>query len=42
VQALNLVTGHVDDVGGMMFTTPAVDVVSILSRIGLTGAYDRW
>ena len=42
VQALNLVTGHVDDVGGMMFTTPAVDVVSILSSVGLTGASDRW
>ncbi len=42
VQALNLVTGHVDDPGGMMLTTPAVDVVSILSTAGLTGAYDRW
>jgi anaerobic selenocysteine-containing dehydrogenase len=42
VQALNLVTGHMDDVGGMMLTTPAVDVVSILSRMGLRGTYDRW
>jgi anaerobic selenocysteine-containing dehydrogenase len=41
-QALNLVTGHVDDEGGMMLTTPAVDVLSILSRLGLRGSYDRW
>jgi anaerobic selenocysteine-containing dehydrogenase len=42
VQALNLVTGHVDDVGGMMLTTPAVDVISVLSRLGLRGSFDRW
>jgi anaerobic selenocysteine-containing dehydrogenase len=42
VQALNLVTGHLDEVGGMMLTTPAVDAVGILSRVGLRGTYDRW
>ncbi len=42
VQALNLVTGHLDEVGGMMLTTPAVDVVAILSRLGMRGTYDRW
>ena len=42
VQALNLVTRHMDDVGGMMVTTPAVDIVSILSRLGLRGTYGRW
>jgi anaerobic selenocysteine-containing dehydrogenase len=42
VQALNLVTGHLDEIGGMMLTTPAVDAVAILSRIGLRGTYDRW
>src|SRR5216684_1977671 len=42
VQALNLVTGHLDEVGGMMLTTPAVDAVAILSRLGLRGSYDRW
>jgi anaerobic selenocysteine-containing dehydrogenase len=41
-QALNLVTGHLDEVGGMMLTTPAVDAVAILSRLGLRGTYDRW
>jgi anaerobic selenocysteine-containing dehydrogenase len=42
LQALNLVTGHLDEVGGMMLTTPAVDALAILSRIGLRGTYDRW
>jgi anaerobic selenocysteine-containing dehydrogenase len=42
IQALNLVTGHLDEVGGMMLTTPAVDAVAILSRLGLCGSYDRW
>ena len=41
-QALNLVTGHLDEVGGMMFTTPAVDAVALLARLGLQGSYDRW
>jgi anaerobic selenocysteine-containing dehydrogenase len=41
-QALNLVTGHLDEVGGMMLTTPAVDAVAILSRFGMRGTYDRW
>ena len=42
VQALNLVTGHMDEVGGMMLPTPAVDVVGVLARLGLRGTYDRW
>jgi len=41
-QALNLITGHLDDVGGMMLTTPAVDVVSVMSKVGLRGSFDRW
>jgi len=41
-QALNLVTGHLDEVGGMMLTTPAVDVVKVLSKVGMRGTYDRW
>lgn len=41
-QALNLATGHADNAGGMMLTTPAVDVLSVLSRMGLRGAFDRW
>jgi len=42
VQALNLVTGHLDEVGGMMLTTPAVDAVAIMSRLGMRGTFDRW
>jgi anaerobic selenocysteine-containing dehydrogenase len=41
-QALNLVTGHTDVVGGAMITTPAVDFVALLSRLRLRGSYDRW
>jgi anaerobic selenocysteine-containing dehydrogenase len=42
LQALNTVTGHLDQTGGMMFTTPAVDVVGLLSRLGLSGTFARW
>jgi anaerobic selenocysteine-containing dehydrogenase len=42
LQALNLVTGHLDEVGGMMLTTPAVDVVTILTRLGMRGSHDQW
>ena len=42
VQVLNLLTRHLDDVGGMMLTTPAVDVVSTLSKMGRRGTYGRW
>ena len=42
VQALNLVTGHLDEVGGMMLTTPAVDAVAIMSRLGMRGTFGRW
>ena len=41
-QALNLVTGHLDEAGGMLLPTPAVDVVGILSRLGWRGTFDRW
>jgi anaerobic selenocysteine-containing dehydrogenase len=42
LQVLNLVTGHLDEAGCMMFTTPAVDVVRIMSRLGMRGACGRW
>jgi anaerobic selenocysteine-containing dehydrogenase len=41
-QALNLVTGRLDEIGGMMFTTPAVDAVAIMSRLGMHGSFGRW
>ena len=41
-QALNLVTGRLDEVGGMLLPTPAVDVVGLLARLGWRGTFDRW
>ena len=41
-QALNLVTGRLDEVGGMLLPTPAADVVGLLSRLGWRGTFDRW
>ncbi|WP_110181691.1 molybdopterin-dependent oxidoreductase [Nocardioides solisilvae] len=40
VQLLNILTGHVDRVGGAMFTTPAVDVVG-RGLVG-KGHHGRW
>jgi anaerobic selenocysteine-containing dehydrogenase len=40
--ALNLLTRHLDVAGGMMFPSPAVDAVGIMSRLGKRGSYDRW
>ena len=42
VQVLNLITGRLDEVGGMMFTTPAVDAVAVMSRLGMRGTYGSW
>ena len=41
-QALNLVTGRVDEAGGTLLPTPAVDAVGILARLGWRGTFDRW
>jgi len=41
VNALNLVTGNVDRVGGAMFPRPAVDVVGLAARIGHRGHFDK-
>ena len=38
---LNVVTGNLDRVGGMMFTKPAVDFVAIASLSGQTGHYAK-
>jgi anaerobic selenocysteine-containing dehydrogenase len=39
IDALNLVTGNLDREGGMMFTTPAVDVGAVLARAGQRGSF---
>ena len=41
-QALNLVTGRVDEIGGLLLPTPAVDVLGISARLGWRGTFDRW
>jgi anaerobic selenocysteine-containing dehydrogenase len=41
-QALNIVTGRLDEVGGMLLPTPAVDGLGILARLGWRGTFDRW
>ena len=41
-QALNLVTGRVDEIGGMLLPTPAVDILGISARLGWRGTFDRW
>lgn len=40
--ALNVLTGRLDEVGGAMFTTPAVDVLGAIDAIGMSRAYARW
>ncbi|HJL03727.1 MAG TPA: molybdopterin-dependent oxidoreductase [Polyangiaceae bacterium LLY-WYZ-15_(1-7)] len=43
IHALNLITGHFDRPGGVMFTTPAVDVVSAAGGFGIgRGSFGRW
>jgi len=41
IEALNIVTGHLDEPGGMMFTTPAVDFVGLGTMLGLQGSFGR-
>ncbi len=41
VNALNLVTGNLDRVGGALFTSPAVDVVALADRIGQRGHFAK-
>jgi anaerobic selenocysteine-containing dehydrogenase len=40
--AINALTGHLDEPGGLMFTTPAVDPVPLAGMIGLDGGFARW
>jgi len=41
-QALNLVTGRLDEAGGMLLPAPAVDVLGLSARLGWRGTFDRW
>jgi anaerobic selenocysteine-containing dehydrogenase len=40
--AVNVLTGHLDEVGGAMFTTPAVDAIPLLALTRLRGSLGRW
>jgi anaerobic selenocysteine-containing dehydrogenase len=44
ISVLNILTGHMDEPGGMMFTTPAFDILGRNSRTGAPGytKYNRY
>jgi anaerobic selenocysteine-containing dehydrogenase len=42
LEALNIVTGHFDEAGGAMFTTPAIDLVTLGTWLGEQGHYDKF
>jgi anaerobic selenocysteine-containing dehydrogenase len=41
VNVLNVLTGNLDREGGSMFTSPAVDIVELMAKIGQKGHFDR-
>lgn len=40
--AVNAVTGHLDEPGGLMFTTPAIDPLPLAKWLGFDGGFARW
>ncbi|UCD85798.1 MAG: molybdopterin-dependent oxidoreductase [Deltaproteobacteria bacterium] len=42
VDAVNIVTGNLDRPGGMMFTTPAVDLAGLAKLFRQPGTFNRW
>ena len=40
--AVNALTGHLDEPGGLMFTTPAVDPLPLADMLGFDGGFARW
>ncbi len=42
VYAINVVTGRLDAPGGLMFTTPAFDLLPLARRVGYDGGHARW
>jgi len=40
--AFNALTGHLDEPGGLMFTTPAVDPLPLAGLVGMDGGFARW
>ena len=41
INLLNLLIGALDEVGGTMFTHPAIDTLWVASRLGRTGSFER-
>jgi anaerobic selenocysteine-containing dehydrogenase len=39
---INALTGHLDEPGGLMFTTPALDPMPLAGLLGLQGSFARW
>jgi anaerobic selenocysteine-containing dehydrogenase len=39
---INALTGHLDEVGGLMFTTPAIDPLPLAGMLGFDGGFDRY
>jgi anaerobic selenocysteine-containing dehydrogenase len=42
IVAINAVTGNLDEPGGVMFPTPAIDLVPHAARFGFEGSYGRY
>lgn len=42
IDVLNLVTGNLDRQGGMMFATPAVDLIALSKMLRLRGSFDTY
>jgi len=42
VYALNAVTAHLDEEGGAMLTSPAVDILPLAKLLGVRGGFGRW
>jgi len=40
--AINAITGHLDEPGGLMFTTPAIDPLPLAKLLGFDGGFARW
>jgi anaerobic selenocysteine-containing dehydrogenase len=39
---INALTGHLDEPGGLMFTTPAIDLLPLASLLKIDGGFARW
>ena len=42
INAVNIVTGRLDEPGGVMFTTPAVDIAGVADRLERRGSFGRY